>query len=152
MERILRKSVGLIYFTVVTALVSAVILYLAATLLLGNIIFNAVTGDIWGWEAARMVAVSLLKVWDLLLIAASFQIMSTGMYRLFINPAARLPGPFLIESFDDLKSVLVSLAMVILVILFLESAIKLGPGRDLLEFGLAIAAVILAIGWTMRRN
>jgi uncharacterized membrane protein YqhA len=93
-----------------------------------------------------------MKVWDLLLIAASFQIMSTGMYKLFINPQVGQIGPVSITSFDDLKYILVSLVIVVLVILFLEQAIMLGPSRGLLEFGAAISLVIVAGGWTIRKG
>lgn len=152
MENLLRHSTFLVYFTVVIAMISAVILYIAATLLLGDIIITALSNGIWGWESARLTAVSLLKVWDLLLIAASFQIMSTGMYKLFLNPKCAQIGPSTVETFDDLKYVLVSLSIVVLVILFLERAIMMGPSRELLEFGVAVAVVIVAGGWTIRKQ
>jgi uncharacterized membrane protein YqhA len=151
-ERVLRGSGQLAYVTVVIAMLSAVILYVYASLLIGHILLTAVMEGVYNWEAARKTAVSLMKVWDLLLIAASFQIMSTGMYKLFINPAARQIGPVSVTSFDDLKYILVSLVIVVLVILFLEQAIMLGPGRELLEFGAAIALVIVAGGWTIRKG
>jgi uncharacterized membrane protein YqhA len=59
--------------------------------------------------------VSLLKVWNVLLIAASLQIMSTGMYKLFIKPDAKQIGPACINSFDDLKHSLPSFSIVVLV-------------------------------------
>lgn len=152
MEKLLRYSTSLTYVTVVLAMISAIILYVYAVLLIGNILISAVTAGVYNWEAARRTAVSLLKVWDLLLIAASFQIMSTGMYKLFINPDAAQIGPVSISSFDDLKYILVSLSIVVLVILFLEHAIMLGPSRELLEFGAAIALVIVAGGWMIRKK
>jgi uncharacterized membrane protein YqhA len=151
LEKVLRSSVYLAYVTVVLAMLSAIILYIYATLLMGNIIFAAVAERLYNWEAARRSAVSLLKVWDLLLIAASFQIMSTGAYKLFINSKVSQIGPVAITSFDDLKTILVSISMVVLVILFLEAAIMLGPSLDLLYFGAGIALVILACSF-MNRN
>jgi uncharacterized membrane protein YqhA len=150
LERILRSSANLSYVTVVLAMVSAIVLYLYAVLLIGNTLWSAVGEVAYNWEAARKMAVSLLKVWDLLLIAASFQVMSTGMYKLFIKPSVEQIGPVSIASFDELKHILVSLAIVVLVILFLEHAIVLGPGRELLEFGAAISLVIFAGGWMIR--
>ncbi|QTF92272.1 YqhA family protein [Halomonas sp. BM-2019] len=152
MERLLRSSGSLAYVTVLIALISAVVLYTYAILLIGHILFSAIKLGLYNWEAARESAVALLKVWDLLLIAASFQIMSTGTYKLFLNPDARQIGPVSITSFDDLKYVLVSLVIVVLIIIFLEHAIKLGPGRELLEFGAAISLVIVAGGWMIRKK
>lgn len=151
LEKALRSSVYLAYVTVVLAMLSAIILYLNAALLMGNILFTAAGEDAYNWEAARRSAVSLLKVWDLLLIAASFQIMSTGAYKLFINSKVAQIGPVAIASFDDLKNILVSISMVVLVILFLEAAIMLGPSLELLYFGAGIALVILACTF-MNRN
>jgi uncharacterized membrane protein YqhA len=91
--------------------------------------------------------VSLLKVWSLLLIAASLQIMFTGMYKLFIKPHAQPIGPVSINSFDDLKYILPGFYIVLLVIEFLEHAIMLGPSRQPLELGAAIALVIVVGGW-----
>lgn len=133
-------------------MISAIVLYAYASLLIGHILFNAVGDAVYNWEAARKTAVSLLKVWDLLLIAASFQITSTGMYKLFINPDAARIGPVSITSFDDLKHIVISLAIVVLVILFLEHTITLGPSRELLEFGAAISLVIVASGWMIRKQ
>ena len=90
---------------------------------------------------------SLLKGSNLLLIAASLRIMSTGMYKLSIKPDAEQIGPVCINSFDDLKHSLLSCSIVVLVILSLEYAIMLGPSREPLEFGAAIALVIVAGGW-----
>jgi uncharacterized membrane protein YqhA len=73
--------------------------------------------------------------------------MSTGMYKLFIKPDAEQIGPVCINSFDDLKYILLSFSIVVHVIQFLELPIMLGPSREPLEFGAAIALVIVAGGW-----
>lgn len=90
---------------------------------------------------------SLLKGSNLLLIAASLRIMSTGMYKLSIKPDAEQIGPVRINSFDELKYILLSVSIVVLVILFLELAIMLRTSRELLEFGATIALAIVAGGW-----
>lgn len=90
---------------------------------------------------------SLLKVWSLLLIAASLRFMSTGMYKLSIKPDAKQIGPVCINSFDDLKYILLSFFIVVHVIQFLELPIMLGTSRQPLEIGTAIALVIVAGGW-----
>lgn len=90
---------------------------------------------------------SLLKGSNLLLIAASLRIMSTGMYKLFIKPDAEQIGPVCINSFDDLKYILLSVSIVVHVIQFLELPIMLGTSRQPLELGAAIALVIVAGGW-----
>jgi uncharacterized membrane protein YqhA len=90
--------------------------------------------------------VSLLKGSNLLLIAASLRIMSTGMYKLFIKPDAEQIGPVCINSFDDLKYILLSFSIVVHVIQCLELPIMLGTSRQPLELGAAIALVIVAGG------
>ena len=41
---------------------------------------------------------------------------------------------------------------IVLSILFLEAAFKLGPGQPILYFGLAIAAVIAAFAWAISQD
>ncbi|MBZ9558917.1 YqhA family protein [Halomonas coralii] len=89
---------------------------------------------------------------DLLLIAASFQIMAHGMYRLFLRTDFESEGPLQVASFKELKHSLVAVAAIVLVILFVENAVKLGPGRPILELGAAIALVIAAVGWAFRER
>lgn len=151
-ERWLRRSRLMIHVTVVLAILAALVLYVLACLSLLQTLWALVAGGAWQSEAIKASAVGLLKMMDLLLIAASFQIMAHGMYRLFLRPDFESEGPLQVASFKELKHSLVTVAAIVLVILFVENAVKLGPGRPILELGAAIALVIAATGWAFRER
>ncbi|MBZ9539985.1 YqhA family protein [Modicisalibacter tunisiensis] len=151
-ERWLRRSRLMIHVTVVLAMLAAFVLYALACLSLLQTLWALVTGGAGDGDTLKESAVGLLKMMDLLLIAASFQIMAHGMYRLFLRPDFESPGPLQVASFTELKHSLVTVAGIVLVILFVENAVKLGAGRPILELGIAIALVIAASGWAFRSS
>lgn len=104
-------------------------------------------------DGGKILAVRLLKLLDLLLIAITFQIMAVSLYRLFIRPTSidekEAKNPLDINSFHDLKITISQVAVLILVVLFLEQAVQIGATIATLYFGAAIGIVILAsvIAW-----
>jgi uncharacterized membrane protein YqhA len=91
---------------------------------------------------------------DLLLIGSTLQVIAVSLYRLFIAPVQVKESKFLsalhIESFHDLKITLVQVAVVILVILFLEQAVESGGTLETLYLGVAIALVMVASTFAWR--
>ncbi len=150
MEKWLSRSRALAYVTVVLAMLAALLLYLFAGIVFIQVVWNTLSGHFWTNETIKASSVGLLKMMDLLLIAASFQIMSHGMYRLFIHSSYTSEGPLHVTSFKELKHSLVNIASIVLVIFFVENAVRLGAGREILELGIGIAAVIAAAGWAIR--
>ena len=51
-----------------------------------------------------------------------------------------------------MKSSVVKMVGIVLSILFLEAAFKLGPGELIVYFGLAIAVVIAAFAWAISQE
>ena len=98
---------------------------------------------------AKEAAIGILSVIDLLLVAAGLQIMALGIYRIFLNSRLDVPSGLRVSSFGELKVSLVKIVGLVLLILFLENAFKLGPGLPILYFGLAIAIVIAAFAWAI---
>lgn len=147
-ENIFKSSRFLVIVAVVTSAVSAALLYGASLIIIFNVIVDFIQAVPTTADAGKALAVKLLKILDLLLIAITFQIISVSLYRLFIRPRTCEDSTFLgaleISSFHDLKITLVQVAVVILVILFLEHAVEVGATLESLYFGLAVGVVILA--------
>jgi len=99
-------------------------------------------------DEGKRLAVKLLKVLDTLLIALTFQIIASGLYRLFLgDPESEAKGLLKamdIKNFHDLKITLMQVASVIMVILFLEQAVEVGATLETLYFAIAIAVVVCA--------
>ena len=148
MERLFNSSRFLVIVAVVISGISAAMLYAASLTIVFNVGLEFVRAVPLTADAGKALAVKLLKILDLLLIAITFQIIAVSLYRLFIRPRTCEDSTFLgaleISSFHDLKITLVQVAVVILVILFLEHAVEVGATLESLYFGLAVGVVILA--------
>ena len=148
MERILQSSRILVLLTIVVCAAAACLLYLSSAVIVYNIIWETLSQLPDTADLGKRLAVKLLKVLDTLLIALTFQIIATGLYRLFLGDVDNLDKGLLkamdIKNFHDLKITLMQVASVIMVILFLEQAVEVGATLETLYFGLAIAVVVLA--------
>jgi uncharacterized membrane protein YqhA len=89
---------------------------------------------------------------DLFLLATVFYIIAVGLYELFINDKLVLPAWLVIHNFDDLKGKLISVLIVVLGVLFLSKAIDWDGKIGILYFGLAIAAIILALSYFLSQK
>ena len=86
-----------------------------------------------------------VEIIDIFLIATVFYLISMGLFELFIAKAP-LPGWVEIRNLDDLKTKLLALAVIALTVIFLGTALTLKAATsNILDFGLAIAAMIAAI-------
>jgi uncharacterized membrane protein YqhA len=99
----------------------------------------------------KSLAISMLKYVDLYFIAMGLQIIASSTYKLFINENIKLPKAFDTQSFAELKQSLIRIGSIVLLIFFLEQAVQLTSSRDLLEYGLAIAAIIAAFSYSIHR-
>ena len=91
-------------------------------------------------------AVGFLQVMDAFLIAAALLIFSLGMYELFIGKL-ELPEWLHICNLHDLKAKIGGIAILVVVIAFLERLITWQNAQDMLFFALAtgiISAVLIA--------
>lgn len=147
-ERVFQSSRFLVLIAVLVAAVSAVLLYTASLNILMHIFIDFVQAVPKGSDGGKSLAVKLLTLLDLLLIAITFQLVAVSLFRLFITPVRLEESKFLsalqIKSFHDLKITLMQVAVVIVVILFLEHAVEVGATLETLYFGTAVSLVMLA--------
>jgi uncharacterized membrane protein YqhA len=95
----------------------------------------------------KRLAIEVIQLADYFLIATALYIVSVGLYELFIGEV-KLP-PHLswlkTDTLDELKDRLTGVVVTVLAVTFLAVAAN-WSGDDILQFGLAVAAVILALG------
>jgi uncharacterized membrane protein YqhA len=146
MERLFRSSRLLVMVTVVVGGSAALLLYVASVHIVFNIVVDFIAQLPATADEGKRLAVRLLKVLDTLLIAVTFQIVAVGLFRLFIRPETGsecgLMSALEVRDFHDLKITILQLAIVILVILFLEQIVEAGASLETLYMGGAIALVI----------
>lgn len=95
-------------------------------------------------KAAKLFAITSIELVDLILIATVLYLVAIGIYELFIHPLD-LPAWIKIASLSDLKNKLISVVVVVLAVSFLVEIVNWDGAANLLPFGGAIAAVILAL-------
>lgn len=83
---------------------------------------------------------------DTLLIGMALLIIPSGWQALFVGRAQNVPAWLHIDSLDDLKHKLIGIVVVALAVKFFSVALDWSQGSDILEYGAAIAAAILALG------
>ena len=127
---LLEKSKYLSVIIVLLTLLAALAPCLGAAMSFVTIVLEAVQEGPWLPKVVKEAAIGFLSMIDLLLIAIGMQTIAIGVYRIFLN----------------------KMVAIVLSILFLEAAFKLGPGQPVLYFGLAIAAVIAAFAWAISQE
>lgn len=151
--RIIRSSRWLILFGVFTSFIASIALFLATFIsFVTNMYKIATNGMVFDDKGIKELAVALMNYVDLFFIAAAFYLISAGFYKLFIDENMKLPAAISIYSFDDLKKILVRVAIVVLTILFLEKAIQWDGKWEIAGFGFACAFVIIAITFNIKSS
>jgi uncharacterized membrane protein YqhA len=143
MGRALTATRYVVLFGVVASIALAAILFIVVASRIFAVIgeaFAAVQSE----KAVRLLIVASIELVDLSLLAAAIYIVGLGLFELFIGPV-RLPQWLVITSLDDLKTRLINVVVVILGVSFLGQVVAWDGTTNLLPFGLAIAAVILAL-------
>jgi uncharacterized membrane protein YqhA len=165
-EGVLWRSRFIVLLAVVSSLVSAVILFLIATVDVANLVVKAVgyasSGPHAGGEYDEfhsMVVGHVISAVDDFLLATVLLIFSLGLYELFISKidvaqedARHSSKILLIQTLDDLKDRLAKVVLMILIVTFFKNVIHTtfdGP-LGILYLGLGILFVALALYFTAR--
>ena len=152
LARLLEKSKYLSVIIVLLTLLAALALCLAAAMSFVTIVLEAVQEGPWLPKVVKEAAIGFLSMIDLLLIAIGLQTIAIGVYRIFLNSDLVIFPGLGVSSLGELKNSVIKMVAIVLSILFLEAAFKLGPGQPILYFGLAIAAVIAAFAWAISQD
>ncbi len=98
-------------------------------------------------KSVKLLVLNLIEGVDLFLLGTAFYIISLGLYELFLDENAPLPGWLVIHNLDDLKNKLLSVVIVVLAVQFLAQVLGWKGGVDILNLGAAIAVVIFALAF-----
>lgn len=147
MGTLLGGSRFLIIFAVIGALLASVTLLVFGLLETAQLIYQTVqTGEV-SRKVAKALALEFIEIIDLFLLGTVFYIVAIGLYELFISSDVKVPSWLLIKTLDDLKNKLIAVVIVVLGVLFLGQVVSWDGERDLLGYGVAIAAVIIALSY-----
>lgn len=135
------RGIGVIASLCLFILGLAVLIYtfIEGAFVIGKILKFSTTED--------TVIYSAMGVVDLILLSFSIFIASIGIYELFVSPIERLPEWLQVKDLDALKSMLVKVIILVMGISFMGRVITWDGDENLLNFGIAIGVVILALSY-----
>jgi uncharacterized membrane protein YqhA len=137
----LLKSLSFIAVLGILVLATSIIFYsLYEVVLVIKTILNDFTKD-------AEIILKALKAVDIALLGIVFFIMGVGLYELFVGPVDNLPDWLLIENIDQLKAMLIKVAIVVIGVSFTGRVVTWDGASDFLGYGLGLGAVIFALSY-----
>ena len=138
----------LIWIAVISLLLATLAVFVFGLISTIAIIIETFSHGHYGAEGARILSVELIEMIDLFLLGTILFITAVGLQELFVDPGLKeiLPEWMSVGSLDQLKFNLLAVIVVMLAVLFLgvAASVDLDEGINILDYGLAVGAVILA--------
>ena len=145
----------LVMIAVIGLLLAAFAVFVFGGIATVIVIIESFTGGEFNAEGARLISIEFIEMIDIFLLGTIMLMTSVGLYQLFITPDMELPEWLVVTDLEQLKFNLLSVIVVMLAILFLgEAAGELAQTDGILEYGLAIAAVLAGVAlvvWVFQR-
>ena len=127
----------------------------AAAFLLGAVetvvLIWSLTTSMLSENVDKIALVGLLRELDIFLIASVLTISAVSLYELFIGELD-VPEGLVVRDLDALKAKVIGIVVVVLGLTFLEHVVQWVDPQATLLFGLAIAAVSLALTFLYRSS
>jgi uncharacterized membrane protein YqhA len=132
-------------FAVIGAFLAAAALYIYGTFVDGATIWETITRREVNVDGAKRLQVAFVELTDVFLLGTVLAIVSFGLYQLFLDPGLPVPDWLRIDDLDQLTMKVMEVVGLLLGVTFLAFAVEFRLQATVLEFGIAIAAVILAL-------
>jgi uncharacterized membrane protein YqhA len=104
------------------------------------------TGEI-STVGAKQLMLYFIEIFDLFVLGTVVLIMGISLYEIFLDSDLKLPARLEIRTFEDLKSNLVTVVIVVMAVTFLGQIVSWNGEAELLGFGLVVALVIAALNF-----
>jgi uncharacterized membrane protein YqhA len=145
MRNILAGSRFFIAIAVLGTFVASVTLIISGTISVFKVTKDAIADGDTGVDASKHMAVDYLQLVDIFLLGTALYIIALGLYELFIDDSLPMPKWLIIATFEDLKEKLIGVIIVLLGVSFLGTAVTWTGDSNILNLGVATAAIILAL-------
>lgn len=140
MKRILENSRYIILIVVAAAFFSMAAAVIWSVFEKVSVILNLLSN----YKGASATIATFVQLMDIFLIVAVLYIFTVAIYELFIGDL-NLPGWLLIHNFDELKTVLSNVVILIAAVSFLKYFLERNDPLATLLYSLAITVVSLAL-------
>ncbi len=147
LHRVLAASRQFVLIAVICSFVASITVLIYGAIQTFYTVFHLFFAGTVSSKGAKALVVSFVEIIDLFLLATVFYITALGLYELFIDDRAKVPGWLEIHTIDDLKGKLASVVVVVLSVSFLGQAVKWDGNGDLLPYGASVALVIASLSY-----
>ncbi len=144
---VLNASRYLVVIAVLGSLVAAVALFVYGAVETISVVVDTAAKAEVSSKGAKVLALAFIEIVDMFLLGTVFLIIALGLYELFVDEGLKLPKWLVIRTLDDLKNKLAGVVVVVMAVLFLGQVVTWDGQRELVGFGVAVAAVIAALTW-----
>ena len=152
LRRALASSRWIVLIAVAGTMIASLSLLIYEAIVVVETAAEAIRNGSLSPKAAKALAVGMIEAVDVFLIAIALYITSLGLFVLFVDDTLPVPKWFQIRNLEDLKSNLVSVVIAVLAVLFLRETVSWDGSRDILAFGTALALVIAALTFFLRKK
>jgi uncharacterized membrane protein YqhA len=142
--RMIGWSRYVVVIAVIGTFIGSVVLLLVGSFELFSALAETVATFGSGHQSGEL-KVALIESVESFLVAVTLLIITLGLYQLFVGSVGNLPVWLITRSVNDLEKRLVGMVISVLAVVFMIQAVQWQHGLDILWFGLAIGAVVLAI-------
>ena len=136
MKKLLENSKYLILLIVIASLVATVLAVVWSVYETAVVVYNL----FFQYKSASNTIVSFVQLMDIFLLVAVLYIFTVAIYELFIGEL-ELPKWLLIHNFDELKTILSNLIVLIGAVSFLKYFLERNDPVSTLLYGLAVGIV-----------
>jgi uncharacterized membrane protein YqhA len=148
-RRILAASRYLIIIAIIGTCLTSIFVLLYGGLITISIVLTTLTHATFTIEGVKYIELESIEIIDLFLLGTVLYIIALGLYSLFIDNRLPLPSWLIITDLDDLKVKLIGIVVVLLAVTFLGYVIDWNENGIILNLGIAIAAVVLALSFLL---
>ena len=158
-ENFLWNTRYLVLMAVITAVISAFILFAVGIYEVLHLLFEFGSGGTYKDFYSKVVAVTVASI-DIFLIATFLLVFAFGLYELFISkidPAEENPlgkKVLVIQNLDDLKEKLGRLVIMVLIVAFFKQALHMqySSPLDVIYIAIGVLLISLALYFTHKRD
>jgi uncharacterized membrane protein YqhA len=151
-QRILSSSRYLVFIAIIGSFLASITLLIYGGIDVIKIIVDTVVNVDFSSKGAKELALATIQVVDLFLIGTVLYLIALGLYELFIDDTIPVPDWLVIHTIDDLKEKLVGVIIIVMGVLFLGKLVSWDSKSDLLNPGIAIAAMIAALTYFLSQK
>lgn len=145
MTPLLNAGRFLVLAAVFGSLLSAVALYAYGLVDTVVVIARTLTAGDVSTRGAKDLMLYFIEIFDLFLLGTVMLILALGLYELFIDADFKVASRLQINTFEDLKTSLVTVVIAVMAVTFLGQIMSWNGETSLFDIGVPVALVIAAL-------